>query len=492
MSDSRGFLKFPREEQEKRPVFDRIQDWKDISLPVPDHQLRQQSARCMDCGIPFCQSQQGCPVENLIPDWNDLVHRNRWREALDTLHATNNFPEFTGTLCPAPCESACVLGSPGVQNDPISIRNIELGIIEQGFKEGWVQPVLPKQNTGKTVAIIGSGPTGLAAAQQLARSGHSVTVFEKSKDLGGLLRFGIPDFKLEKTFIDRRLEQLRAEGVIFKTQVLVCDLEKDLSSFLEDSELEKIDILELQKNFDAICLAIGAEQPRNLQVPGRELNGVHFAMDYLVQQNQRTHGDLREDQGIHAKNKRVIILGGGDTGSDCLGTAHRQGCKEVHQFEILPMPPTLASNARHESTPWPFWPLKLRSSHAHEEGGKRRWSVATTELIGQNGHVTHLRGIEVTRDSTGAFNPVSGTEFELETDLVLLAMGFSGVKHSNWITKLGVHLDSRGNIQSDRNFATHIPGVFVAGDAKRGASLIVWAISEGRKMADSVNNYLRS
>lgn len=490
MSDSRGFLKYPREDQEKRPVLDRIQDWKDISLQVPHDQLQKQSARCMDCGIPFCQSQQGCPVENLIPDWNDLVHRNRWREALDTLHATNNFPEFTGKLCPAPCESACVLGSPGVQNDPVSIRNIELGIIEYGFKEGWIHPVLPKKKTGKTVAIIGSGPAGLAAAQQLARSGHSVTVFEKSKTLGGLLRFGIPDFKLEKALIDRRLEQLRAEGVNFKTQVQICDLEKEPSSFAEDSGLQKIDILELQKTFDAVCLAIGAEQPRNIQIPGRELNGVHFAMDYLMQQNQRINGDLKETQGIHAKNKRVIILGGGDTGSDCLGTAHRQGCKVAHQFEILPMPPHLPSSSRDASTPWPFWPLKLRSSHAHEEGGTRRWSVATTELIGQNGYVTHLKGVEVNRDNTGAFKPISGTEFELEADLVLLAMGFTGVRNSHWISKLGVKLDSRGNIQSNSNFSTSVPGVFVAGDAKRGASLIVWAISEGRKMADSVNAYL--
>lgn len=495
MADFRGFLKFKRVEQEKRPIVERVADWRDITVPLASQQLREQSARCMDCGVPFCQSSQGCPVENLIPDWNDLVHQQRWKEALDALHSTNNFPEFTGKLCPAPCESACVLGAPTVQGDPVSIRNIESGIIERGFAEGWVHPVLPKIRSGKKVAVIGSGPAGLAAAQQLARAGHSVTVFEKSAKIGGLLRYGIPDFKLEKSVIDRRLEQMVAEGVIFKTSVEVTDGE--VRETPEVSAGQCIDIAEIQKNFDVICLTMGAEQPRNLSVPGRNLEGVHFAMDYLTQQNQRViEGPAAEEatsiQGLHARGKRVVIIGGGDTGSDCLGTAHRQGCKEVHQFEIMPMPPKLPSNVRHESTPWPLWPLKLRTSHAHEEGGKRSWSVATTEFIGENGKLTRLKGVEVARDAKGNFVPVAGTEFEIEVDLVLIAMGFSGVKRQTWLKKLGVALDSRGNIQSDSQYRTNIRGVFAAGDAKRGASLIVWAISEGRKMAEVVDQFLKA
>lgn len=490
MADFRGFLKFQRVEEEKRPIAERVADWRDITVSVSSQQLREQSARCMDCGVPFCQSSQGCPVENLIPDWNDLIHQQRWKEALEALHSTNNFPEFTGKLCPAPCESACVLGAPTVQGDPVSIRNIESGIIERGFEEGWVQPVLPKIRSGKKVAVIGSGPAGLAAAQQLVRAGHSVTVFEKSAKIGGLVRYGIPDFKLEKSMIDRRLEQMVAEGVIFKTGVEVTDRE------VVDEHV--IDIAEIQKNFDAICLTIGAEQPRDLPVPGRNLEGVHFAMDYLTQQNQRSSGDLDTGdttavQRLHARGKRVIIIGGGDTGSDCLGTAHRQGCKEVHQFEIMPMPPKLPSNVRHESTPWPFWPLKLRTSHAHEEGGNRRWSVATTEFVGdENRKLTGIKGVEVSRDAKGNFAPVAGTEFEIEVDLVLIAMGFSGVKRQTWLKKLGVALDSRGNIQSDSQYRTNIRGVFAAGDAKRGASLIVWAIAEGRKMAEVVDHFLKA
>lgn len=496
MSDSRGFLKYPRVEQKKRAMSERIQDWRDVSLPLTTEQITQhfheQSARCMDCGVPFCQSTQGCPVENLIPDWNDLVHQGRWKEALESLHSTNNFPEITGKLCPAPCESACVLGSPGVQNDPVSIRSIESGIVERGFQEGWVLPLLPSKKTGKKVAVIGSGPAGLAAAQQLARAGHTVTVFEKSKEIGGLLRYGIPDFKLEKTLLNRRLEQMQAEGVIFKSNIEVGDEDtrKKITQQTMSTSHGFIDIEEIQQTFDAICLTIGAEQPRDIRVPGRELAGIYFAMEYLTQQNSRVEGKLSENEGIHARNKHVVILGGGDTGSDCLGTAHRQGCKQVHQFEIMPMPPEIPAHTRHHSTPWPLWPFMLRSSHAHEEGGQRRWSVATTEFMGDNGNVTHLKGIEVYRDAQGQLQPVLGSEFKLQADLVLLAMGFTGVPRESWLEKLGVTFNSQGNIESGSHHSTRAPGVFVAGDAKRGASLIVWAIAEGRKMAQSVHEYL--
>ncbi|MCP9476260.1 MAG: glutamate synthase subunit beta, partial [Nitrospira sp.] len=351
MGDPKGFIKFAREGPKRRPVELRVKDWKELYEPISDEKLRVQGARCMDCGVPFCQSTNGCPVVNLIPEWNDLIYRGRWLSALKALHATNNFPEFTGRLCPAPCESACVLG---INEDPVSIRIIEWNIIEHGFSEGLVEPILPVSKTGKTVAIVGSGPAGLAAAQQLCRAGHDVTVFEKADRIGGLLRYGIPDFKMEKWVIDRRLDQMRAEGVTFATNVAVG---KDLSGD------------ELLKRFDAVGLTLGAEQPRDLSVPGRELKGIHFAMDYLTQQNKRNAGDSITDEPITAAGKRVVIIGGGDTGSDCLGTAHRQGCQEVHQFELLPEPPP----QRAESTPWPLWPMQLRTSHAHEEGCDRQW-----------------------------------------------------------------------------------------------------------------------
>jgi len=469
MADPKGFLKYPREGPKRRPVELRIQDWREFYEPIPEDKLKAQGARCMDCGVPFCQSNHGCPVVNLIPEWNDLVHRGRWKDALKALHATNNFPEFTGRLCPAPCESACVLG---INSDPVSIRIIEWNIIDKGFDEGWVAPVLPVARTGRTVAVVGSGPAGLAAAQQLARAGHRVTVFEKADRIGGLLRYGIPDFKMEKWVIDRRLEQMKAEGVEFRTNIHVgVDISAD----------------ELRRQFDVVCLALGAELARELPVPGRDLKGIHPAMDYLVQQNKRNAGDIITEEPITAKGKRVVIIGGGDTGSDCLGTTHRQGCLEVHQFELLPEPPP----ARAESTPWPLWPMQLRSSHAHEEGCDRQWSVSTTRFSGHNGHVTKLHAHRVTFEN-GRFIPMPGTEFEMEVNLVLLAMGFTGPVKNGLLDSLGVKYDARGNVAVDENYMTSVEGVFAGGDVKRGASLIVWAIAEGRKMAAGVDKYLRA
>jgi glutamate synthase (NADPH/NADH) small chain len=447
----------------------RVHDWKEFYEPFADDKLQTQGARCMDCGVPFCQSTNGCPVVNLIPEWNDLVHRGRWQDALKALHTTNNFPEFTGRLCPAPCESACVLG---INSDPVSIRVIEWNIIDKGFDEGWVQPILPISRTGRTVAVVGSGPAGLAAAQQLARAGHSVTVYEKADRIGGLLRYGIPDFKMEKWVIDRRLDQMKAEGVEFKTGVHVG---RDISGE------------ELRRRYDAVCLAMGAEQPRELPVPGRELKGIHLAMDYLTQQNKRNAGDAITGEPITAKGKNVVIIGGGDTGSDCLGTAHRQGCAEAHQFEILPEPPPI----RAESTPWPLWPMQLRSSHAHEEGCDRKWSVSTTKFTGHSGQVTKLHAQRV-KFENGTFVPVPGTDFQMNVDLVLLAMGFTGPVKNGLLDSLGVKYDARGAVAVDGNFMTNLDGVFAGGDTKRGASLIVWAIAEGRKMAAGVDKYLRA
>ncbi len=423
----------------------------------------------MDCGVPFCQSSTGCPVVNLIPDWNDLVYRGRWEDALKALHTTNNFPEFTGRLCPAPCESACVLG---INSDPVSIRVIEWNIIDRAFAQGWVRPVTPVAKTGKRVAVIGSGPAGLATAQQLARAGHSVTVYEKADRIGGLLRYGIPDFKMEKWVIDRRLAQMHKEGVEFKTSANVG---------------AEVSVDELRHTFDAIALALGAEQPRELPVPGRELKGIHLAMEFLTQQNKRNAGDFLETDPLTAKGKKVVIIGGGDTGSDCLGTAHRQGCVEVHQFELLPEPPP----ERAESTPWPLWPMQLRTSHAHEEGCDRQWSVSTTKFSGHDGHVTRLHANRVAFEK-GKFIPMPNTDFELETDLVLLAMGFTGPVRNGLLDNLGVKYDARGNVAVDENYMSSVEGVFAGGDVKRGASLIVWAIAEGRKMAAGVDTYLRS
>ncbi len=469
MADAKGFMKFTREGPTRRPVELRVHDWKEFYEPFTEDKLKIQGARCMDCGVPFCQSANGCPVVNLIPEWNDLVHRGRWQDALKALHATNNFPEFTGRLCPAPCESACVLG---INADPVSIRVIEWNIIDRGFDEGWVQPILPVSSTGKTVAIVGSGPAGLAAAQQLARAGHSVTVYEKADRIGGLLRYGIPDFKMEKWVIDRRLDQMKAEGVEFKTGVCVG---KDISGE------------ELRHRYDAVCLTLGAEQPRELPVPGRELKGIHLAMDYLTQQNKRNAGDTITGEPITAKNKKVVIIGGGDTGSDCLGTTHRQDCREVHQFELLPEPPP----QRAGSTPWPLWPMQLRTSHAHEEGCDRQWSVSTTKFTGRNGQVTKLHAHRVAFEH-GKFTPMPGTDFEMDVDLVLLAMGFTGPVKHGLLDSLGVKYDARGAVAVDENFMTNLDGVFAGGDTKRGASLIVWAIAEGRKMAAGAEKYLRA
>ena len=475
MGDPKGFLKLARAEPRRRPVEERIGNWREFYEPLSNEALQAQGARCMDCGVPFCQGDTGCPVQNLIPEWNDLVYRGRWWDALKALHSTNNFPEFTGRLCPAPCETACVLG---LIDKPVAIRNIEQAIIDRGFDEGWVTPLPPEREMGRRVAVIGSGPAGLAAAQQLRRMGHSVVVYEQADRIGGLLRYGIPDFKMEKHVLDRRLQQMAAEGVVFETGVRVgADVSADY----------------LLREFDAVCLAIGAGVPRDLPVSGRELDGIHFALDFLTQQNQRVAGDFVAPQrSITARDRRVLIIGGGDTGSDCLGTCHRQGAREVHQFELLPQPPA----SRSPSTPWPLWPMQLRSSHAHEEGGVREWSVSTTQFAGRDGSVAGLRAVRVEmRSAPGGrweFVPIPGSEFELEVDLVLLAMGFTGVEREGLVAELGLEVDARGNIATDQDQMTSVPGVFVAGDARRGASLIVWAIREGRDAAAAIDRYLQA
>ncbi len=469
MGDPRGFLHWAREDPVRRPAALRVLDWREMYAPFPEEKLVNQGGRCMDCGVPFCQGANGCPVVNLIPEWNDLVHRGRWKEALKALHATNNFPEFTGRLCPAPCESACVLG---INDDPVSIRVLEWNIIDRGFDEGWIDPVMPVSQTGKTVAIVGSGPAGLAAAQQLARAGHSVTVYEKTNRIGGLLRYGIPDFKMEKWVIDRRLDQMTAEGVRFEPNVHV-----GVTVTGED----------LARRFDAVCLALGAEHARDLPVPGRELGGIHFAMPYLVQQNRINAGERPAGERITAKDKRVVIIGGGDTGSDCLGTAHRQGCREAFQFELLPEPPP----RRAASTPWPLWPMRLRASHAHEEGGERRWSVSTTRFSGENGLVRALHARRVP-DEGAAHAPNPGPAFALDADLILLAMGFTGPVKQGLLDSLGVRYDARGAVATDRNCMTSRAGIFAAGDTRRGASLIVWAIAEGRHAAAGIDAWLKA
>jgi glutamate synthase (NADPH/NADH) small chain len=443
---------------------ERVNDFLEVYQEFPEQKLRLQGARCMDCGVPFCHT--GCPLNNIIPDWNDLVYRDRWKEAIRALHATNNFPEFTGRVCPAPCEAACVLG---ISSPPVTIKNIEQAVIEHAFREGWIHPELPSHRTGKRVAIIGSGPSGLAAAQQLNRAGHSVTVFEKADRLGGLLRYGIPDFKLEKRILDQRLEQIAREGVVFRTRQHVG---------------HGVPVEELRREFDAVLLAGGAESPRDLDVPGRQLEGIHFAMEYLPQQNRRVAGDALAGQ-ILATGKRVVVIGGGDTGADCLGTVHRQRPASVHQLEILPMPPL----ERSPSTPWPLWPLQLRTESAHEEGGIREWAAATTKFAGdEHGHVKQLHAIRV--GPPPKFEPIPGTDFALDADLVLIAMGFLGPVRNGMIEALGVKLDARGNVEADANYMTSVPGVFAAGDMRRGQSLVVWAIAEGRKAARGIDNFL--
>ena len=467
MGKNTGFMEYARELPQRRPIPQRVNDWFEIYQDFPEEKLRNQGARCMDCGVPFCHT--GCPVNNIIPDWNDLVYRGRWKEAVRQLHATNNFPEFTGRICPAPCEAACVLA---INQPAVTIKNIEKSIIERGFKEGWIRPEPPRRRTGKKVAVVGSGPAGLAAAQQLCRAGHSVVVYEKADRIGGLLRYGIPQFKLEKQIIDRRLVQMSAEGV----------------KFIPNAHVGKnVAVEELQNEFDAIVLAGGSEQPRDLQVPGRELRGIHFAMEYLPQQNRRCLGDVLDSASdILATGKRAVIIGGGDTGADCLGTCHRQMPKSVHQFEIMPMPP----DERSPQTPWPLWPMQLRIEGAHEEGGVRDWSVATTSFTGDaNGNVAKLHAVRV--GPPPKFEPIAGTEFTIDAELVLIAMGFLGPVRNGMIEQLGVAIDSRGNVATDDNSMTSVPGIFAAGDMRRGQSLVVWAIAEGRKTATSVDRYLQ-
>jgi glutamate synthase (NADPH/NADH) small chain len=466
MGKATGFMEYSRELAPRRPVLERINDWFEIYQEFPEEKLRQQGARCMDCGVPFCQS--GCPVNNIIPDWNDLVYSGRWKEALRQLHATNNFPEFTGRICPAPCEAACVLG---INQPPVTIKQIEKNIVERGFKEGWIRPEPPKVRTGRKVAIVGSGPAGLSAAQQLCRAGHAVTVYEKADRIGGLLRYGIPHFKMESAVLDRRLEQVAAEGVKFVTNTHVG---------------VSVSVDQLRHEFDAIVLAGGAEQPRDLKVPGRELKGIHFAMEFLPQQNRRCLGDaIDPNVEISASGKRVVIIGGGDTGADCLGTCHRQKAQSVHQFEIMPMPPL----ERALQTPWPMWPLQLRVEGAHEEGGTREWAVATAKFTGNAaGHVEQLHGVRV--GMPPKFEPVPASEFTLDVDLVLIAMGFSGPVRNGMIEQMGVELDAQGNVAADENGMSSVPGVFAAGDMRRGQSLVVWAIAEGRKTAEGVHRYL--
>ena len=465
MADPSGFLKYPRRETPKRrPVPLRLRDWNEVYEDFDHEALQHQAARCMDCGIPFCHN--GCPLGNLIPEWNDLVHRDRWRDAIERLHATNNFPEFTGRLCPAPCESSCVLG---INSDPVTIKQVEVEIIDNAFDEGWVQPARPHLVTGKSVAVVGSGPAGLAAAQQLTRAGHDVTVFERADRIGGLLRYGIPEFKMEKRHIDRRLEQMRAEGTKFEAGVNV-----------------GVDVTaeELRDRFDAVVLAGGATDWRDLPIPGRQFEGIYQAMEYLPWANKVAVGDL-ENTPITAKGKRVVIIGGGDTGADCLGTAHRQGAASVHQFEIMPRPP----EERADSTPWPTYPLQYRVSSAHEEGGERVFSVNTERFLGADGKVTGLRAHEVAM-TNGKFEKVEGSDFDLEADMVFLAMGFVGPEKPGLLTDLGVELTDRGNVARSADFETTTPGVFVAGDMGRGQSLIVWAIAEGRAAAAGVDRYL--
>ncbi len=466
MANVTGFLEYERETPERRPVLERVNDWFEVYQEFPPQKLRQQAARCMDCGVPFCHT--GCPVHNLIPDWNDLVYKDRWREALRALHATNNFPEFTGRICPAPCEAACVLG---INDKPVTIKTVEQQIIDHAFREGWVHPEPPRRRSGQKVAIVGSGPAGLAAAQQLNRAGYTVAVFEKEDRIGGLLRYGIPDFKMEKFVIDRRLEQLAAEGIEFRTGV-------HIGTHISGEEL--------RGKYDAVLLAMGAEQPRDLAIPGRELKGIHFAMDYLVQQNRRGAGDrMANTEEILATGKRVVIIGGGDTGADCLGTAHRQKAASVHQFQIHPMPP----EERHQSTPWPLWPLQLRVEAAHEEGGYREWSVLTTHFSGdEQGNVKKLHCVRV--GPKPALERVPGSEFYLDADLVLIAIGFSGPVRNGLLAELPVAFDQRGNVKTDTAYMTSVPGVFSAGDARRGQSLVVWAIAEGRKAAHHIDRFL--
>ena len=472
MAKPTGFKEIARKPPPRRAIADRVRDFGELYQDWGEQDARDQGARCMGCAVPFCHS--GCPLGNRIPDWNDLVYRGRWQSALDSLHSTNNFPEFTGRICPAPCEGSCVLA---INQEPVTIEYIEKAIADRGWSEGWITPQPPDRLTGKKVAVVGSGPAGLAAAQQLRRCGHEVTVFERDEKIGGLLRLGIPDFKLDKTVVQRRVDQMLAEGVVFRAEVHVGI---------------NYSVDELVETHDAVCLTGGSTQARELPIPGRELDGVHLAMDYLTQQNRLMSGHrIAPQERIMAEGKRVVILGGGDTGADCLGTAHRQGAEVVHQLELLSEPPP----EREANNPWPQWPLILRSSAAHEEGGIRDYDVLTKRFSGKNGHVEKLEAVRVSwgqPDATGrpSMSDVPGSEFELEADLVLLALGFVHPEHGGMLEQLGTRLDGRGNVETDEEKMTSVPGVFAAGDMARGQSLVVWALAEGREAARGIDQYL--
>ena len=472
MGDITGFIKYKKSDFKKEAVDSRINHWNEFAIFLPEEELKTQGARCMDCGIPFCQS--GCPIGNIIPDWNDLVYKGNWKEAYYRLSRTNNFPEFTGRVCPAPCENSCTLA---INKDAVTIKNIEVSIIEKAFTEGWITPNPPKIRSGKKVAIIGSGPAGLACADELNKKSHSVTVYEKNEVIGGLLTLGIPNFKLDKKIVERRIDLMKAEGVEFKTNT---EIGKDLL------------LSELLEKYDAIVLSGGAEQPRDLYVEGRNLNGIHFAMDYLTQQNRANMGQTFNGSRITAKDKNVIVVGGGDTGSDCIGTANRQGAKSVTNLELLSKPPA----ERSDENPWPQWALVERISTSHEEGCEKIFGVMTKMFTGEDGNVNKLHGIELKfgeRDQKTGMRPMNeipGTDFTLEADLVLLAMGFTGPVKSKLLSELDIELDERSNIKTDENRMTNIPGIFAAGDMRRGQSLVVWAINEGREAAQHVDKYI--
>ena len=470
-----GFLEIERRDRPYEKPDIRRRSWKEFVRPLPEPETRKQAARCMDCGIPFCHD--GCPINNLIPDWNNLVYRDQWQAALRALHSTNNFPEFTGRICPAPCEAACTLN---IDENPVAIKTIECAIVDRGWREGWIEPVVPARHTGMRVAVVGSGPAGLACAQQLARAGHAVTLFEKSDRIGGLLRYGIPDFKMEKWLIDRRVDQMKAEGVIFRTEVEI-GVDVEMPTLVEE--------------FDAVAMTVGAGAPRDLEVPGRELDGIHFAMDFLPQQNRRNAGDSEARAAPHgtitAAGKRVVVIGGGDTGSDCIGTSVRQGAASITQLEILPKPPERENKA----LTWPDWPLKLRTSSSQEEGCERDWSVFTKRASGEDGRVEALECVraEWAREPDGRFamQEAPGSAFKLQADLVLLAMGFLGPRQPGMIEQSGVELDRRGNVRANTiDYRTSVPKLFAAGDMRRGQSLVVWAIREGRQCARAIDEFL--